>query len=164
MEFLSSLEGSALAEWIRLSPSLWAYPGILTFHTVGLAILVGANAVVDLRLLGVGRGLPLSKLDAFFPAMWLGFVINGLSGVLLFIADATNKATQPIFYVKLGLIAVAFVIAGIMRRMIGEASSDPGRLSPRARTLATISLVLWAAAITAGRFMAYLNNEPPPVL
>jgi len=164
VEFLASIEASPLAEWIRLSPSLWAYPGILTFHTLGLAILVGANAVVDLRLLGVGKGLPLSKLDSFFPAMWLGFAINAISGVLLFISDATNKATQPIFYVKLGLIAVALVIAGVMRRMIGEATSDPAALSPRARTLATVSLVLWAAAITAGRFMAYLNNEPPEVI
>jgi hypothetical protein len=162
VEFLSSLENSAFADWIRLSPSLWAYPGILTFHTIGLAMLVGANAVVDLRLLNFGRGLPLSKLEGFFPAMWLGFAINAVSGVLLFLADATNKATQPIFYVKLALIAVALVIAGVMRRTIRE--SDSGVPSQRARLLATLSLVLWAAAITAGRFMAYLNNEPPPVI
>ena len=163
MDFLASLENSAFGEWVRLSPSLWAYPGILTLHTVGLAILVGANAIVDLRLLGVGSGLPLARLDAFFSAMWLGFVVNALSGVVLFISQATLRATQPIFLAKLSIIAVAVGVAVVMRRMIREAAGT-GVLAERAQLLAVASLLLWSAAIATGRFMAYLNNEPPPLL
>ena len=50
MELLTVLEDSAFSTWLRESTSLWAYPTILTLHTVGLAVLVGLNATVDLRV------------------------------------------------------------------------------------------------------------------
>ena len=84
-----SIEGSTLAAWVRESPSIWAYATILTLHTVGLAIVVGANVVVDLRLLGWAKRIPTTALRALFPIMWMGFGINFASGLLLFIADAT---------------------------------------------------------------------------
>ena len=63
MEILTSLEHSGVATWIRESPSIWGYPTILTLHTVGLAVLVGANWALDLRLLGVARQIPLTARD-----------------------------------------------------------------------------------------------------
>ena len=60
------LEGTALATWVRESPSLWAYPTVLTLHTVGLGIVVGASAVVDFRLLGFAPRIPLPSLSPLF--------------------------------------------------------------------------------------------------
>jgi hypothetical protein len=59
MEFLSSLEGSAFGTWLRESGSIWAYPAVLTLHTMGLGVLVGASTVLDLRLLGWAPRIPL---------------------------------------------------------------------------------------------------------
>jgi alkylation response protein AidB-like acyl-CoA dehydrogenase len=56
------LESTALSTWVRESGSLWAYPMVLTAHTVGMSLLVGANAVIDLRLLGVAPRVPLGPL------------------------------------------------------------------------------------------------------
>jgi hypothetical protein len=142
------LEQSALAAWIRESPSIWAYSTILTLHTLGLGIVVGASAVVDLRLLGFARRIPLPTLRPLFAVLWWGFALNAVTGVLLFMSDATHRSQQPVFYVKLGLVALALWIAHILKTIVSR--------DGEARLLAGVSLALWMAAIVAGRLMAYL--------
>ncbi len=152
------LQGSAVGVWTRESPSIWAYPTVLTLHTVGLGVLVGANAVIDFRLLGFAPRLPIPSLAPLYRFMWAGFAINAVTGVMLFASDATTKATQPVFYIKLTLIALALVVTAVIRRDVerGLALRDAD-LSPRpSRRLAALSLLLWAGAVTAGRLMAYL--------
>jgi hypothetical protein len=155
------LEGTALATWVRESPSLWAYPTVLTLHTVGLGIVVGASAVVDFRLLGYGRRIRLAALTPLFGVMAVAFALNAATGIMLFIADATTKSRQPVFYIKLTLIVLAVWCTLSARRVVRadrgdvEANEEPSRRARRAG-LAIASLVLWAGAITAGRLMAYL--------
>lgn len=153
------LEGTALATWVRESPSLWAYPTILTLHTVGLAIVVGASAVVDLRLLGFGRRLRIGGLAPLFPLMAWAFGLNAVSGVLLFMADASIKSGQWIFYVKLALIFLALWVTFATRRIAlnNPLTAPEDHIPANGTALALASLVLWAAAITAGRFMAYIG-------
>jgi len=155
-DFAAWLQDSALGVWTRESPSIWAYPTVLTLHTVGLGVLVGANAVIDFRLLGFARRLPIPSLAPLYRFMWAGFAVNAVTGVMLFASDATKKATQPVFYIKLALIAVALVITAMIRKTVvgGPAlhDADPGP----SRRLAAVSLLLWAGAIAAGRLMAYL--------
>jgi hypothetical protein len=156
--FTAWLEGSALGVWTRESPSIWAYPTVLTLHTVGLGMLVGANAVIDFRLLGFAPRLPLLSLVPLYRFMWAGFVINAVTGVVLFVGNATTKATQPVFYIKLSLIAVALVITAAIRKSVERdptlPDTDGGGAS--AARLAALSLVMWTGAIAAGRLMAYL--------
>ncbi|HKB14195.1 MAG TPA: hypothetical protein VKD69_26200 [Vicinamibacterales bacterium] len=150
------LENSALGVWTRESPSIWAYPTVLTLHTVGLGVLVGANAIVDFRLLGFAPRLPLAALLPLYRFMWAGFALNAATGVMLFVANATTKAGQPVFYVKLALIAAALVVAALIRPSIERAAGVPQTAGPRAARLAACSLLLWTGAIAAGRLMAYL--------
>jgi hypothetical protein len=151
------LEATALATWTRESPSIWAYPTILTLHTVGLGIVVGANAVIDFRLLGFAPRLSLPSLTPLFRMILWAFLLNAATGVMLFMSDATTKSKQPVFYVKLTLIAFALWNTNAVRRGIGQDGPVGAPLnSPRDRRLAIMSLVLWTAAITAGRLMAYL--------
>ena len=133
---------------------MWAYPTISTLHTVGLAIVVGASSVVNLRLLGFAPGIPLVALRALFPILWAGFVVNFASGTLLFMADATTKSGQKVFYIKLACIALALILARmIAKRLRLHDGTEP---PPNVRTLAVLSLLLWTGAIVAGRLMAYL--------
>src|SRR5262245_14381139 len=62
-EFLQRLQDSDFGSWVSAAPTLWAYPTILMLHTVGLAMIVGPNAVLDLRLLGTGRRIPIAHFD-----------------------------------------------------------------------------------------------------
>ena len=157
--FAAWLQGSAVGVWTRESPSIWAYPTVLTLHTVGLGILVGANAVIDFCLLGFAPRLPIASLAPLYRFMWAGFAMNAITGVMLFASDATTKAAQPVFYIKLTLIGLALVTTAMIRTTVTRATALPSADASRASRitrLATLSLVLWAAAITAGRLMAYL--------
>jgi hypothetical protein len=151
-EFLASIEGSALAVWTRESTSIWAYPTFLTLHTVGLAIVAGVSAVVDVRLLGMARRIPIAALRPLFRIMWWAFALNFLTGVVLFMADATAKSTQTVFWIKIALIVLALVVTLQVSRSVR--ADDPP--TTRTRVLATVSLVLWAGAIVAGRLLAYV--------
>jgi hypothetical protein len=159
------LEDSAFSQWVVGSDSLLSYPTILTLHTVGLALVVGAALVVDLRSLGVGSGIPLATIRQAFRIFWVGFALNLVSGIILFAAAATSKGVQPVFYVKLALIAAALVVTSWLRHTtfapalapaVAPAAGAAPKPPPLTRPLALASLVLWGAAIVAGRLMAYL--------
>jgi hypothetical protein len=158
MDFLIAVENTALATWIRESPSLLAYAFILFLHSAGLALLVGFNAALNLRILGVGREIPISSLDKFYPVMVIGFWINAVSGAGLLIASASEMLVSPLFYTKLGLILLAVVNLVLLRkRVLQDPYVDKRPLPAQAKLLAVTSCVLWVTAMTAGRFTAYLK-------
>ena len=154
-DLLASIEGSALAVWTRESTSIWAYPTILTLHTFGLAIVVGANVVIDARLLGLARRIPVAGLRPLFPIMWWAFALNFVTGIVLFMSDATTKAGQRVFYLKLVMIALAFITSVLVSRRLRRRGEDDSPIASGLRSLAIASLVLWTAAIIAGRLLAY---------
>ena len=150
------IEGTPLSVWIREEPSLMAFPFLLVLHTVGLAFLVGANVAIDARVLGLARGVPLLAMRRYYRAMWAGFWVNAVSGVLLLIAYPTKALTNPVFYAKLALIAAGVALAVVIRRhmLTGELAAGLSAQRPL-KLLALASLACWAISITAGRFLAY---------
>ena len=158
MEFLDWLQNTALATWISQSDSIWVYPAVLTLHTIGLGILVGINTAVDLRILGFAPSVPLAPMEKYFPLMWGGFWINAISGFALFAASAATKGTQPIFYVKLGLILLGVLNLRLLRSTVFHKPTaiTTGDAPPKAKLLALASLAIWLGAIVAGRLMAYV--------
>jgi len=155
MDLLASIENTAFASWLRESGSIWAYPAVLTLHTLGLGVLVGASSMIDLRLLGAAPQIPIEPLRRLFPIMWAGFWVNAISGVLLFMTDATTKGTTTIFLSKLGIIVIAVLVLRSIRRAVFSPGA-PSRISMRVKALAAASLALWLAAIVTGRYMAYV--------
>ena len=166
LQFFTWLEGTSFSTWLVQSDTIWAYPTVLTLHTVGLALLVGANCALDLRLLGFGKKMPLSAMTNTFPIMWVGFWVNAVSGAMLFAADATTKGMLTIFQIKLGLIALGVINILLIKRVVFGKGGSPNersfRLQPEdrivslpAKLLAVTSLAIWMVAIAAGRYMAY---------
>jgi|KBSMisStandDraft_5_1062788.scaffolds.fasta_scaffold65786_3 hypothetical protein len=157
-ELFATIEGSNVSTWLRESNTIWAYPLVLTLHTVGLALLVGANTTLDLRLLGFGRRIPLSVMQQSFRVMWAGFWINAISGAFLFAADATTKGSTRLFALKLGLVLLGVIVIVATRRTVFVEGIDVDGISVSglAKTLAVLSLLIWVTAITAGRLMAYV--------
>ena len=153
----SALENTSVALWV--GQSLWAYPILLSTHIVGLAIVVGIFAMRDLRLLGFFHGLcptaflPLSKMA------WMGFIINAISGFLLFTSQALTFISSTPFLLKIACIIAGMAMAGVIQsKLRGELANSGGEavLSGSIMTLAAASLLLWIAAIIAGRLIAYL--------
>jgi hypothetical protein len=149
--FFRWLEATAVSLWIVESPSLFAFPGILAVHTVGLGLLAGLNGALDLRLLGIARSIPPAAFTRLLPTMWFGLWVNVLSGIALVIAYPTKALTNPVFYLKLALIAAALAI---LRSIVGRVGPEQ-TVPATTKLLAAASLLVWAAVITAGRFLAY---------
>jgi hypothetical protein len=148
---LEWLESLSLAVWLRESVSIWAYPTVLTLHTMGLSVLVGASGLLDLRLLGVSRSVPLSAFRWVSTAVAIGLTVNLITGALLFIKDPLTWGTSIPFLVKMSLVVASVATVWPMRRYVSS-----GEAGGNARVLAVVSLVGWSAAVTAGRLLAYL--------
>lgn len=148
------IETTAFSIWIRESPSLFAFPGILAAHTIGLALVAGLNAALDLRLLGVASRIPPRTFEKFLPVMWIGLWLNIISGIALLIGYPTKALTNPVFGLKLAFIAAALVILGKVRRQL--AANVP---SHELRGLAMASLACWGGAVVAGRLLAYTYSR-----
>jgi hypothetical protein len=158
MQFLEALEQSSFSVWVRESPSIWAFPVILLFHTIGMALCVGVSAGINMRILGLAPGLRLAPMERFFPILWFGFWVNAITGTILVVQDATAKLTNVDFYVKMVFIALALVNLRMQRaRIFRDPNVDRGPLSGNARVLAITSLFFWVGAITAGRLLAYVS-------
>src|ERR1700684_2892671 len=104
--FLSFVENSDLSLWIR-GDSMLAFPTIITLHTICMGFLAGASTAMDLRILGMAPGIPLESLRRFYPLMWLALAVNAVTGVLMVIGYPTKQLTNPLFYIKLSLVALA---------------------------------------------------------
>jgi len=148
VHYFAWIEDTAFSAWIRESPSLLAFPTFLIIHAFGMAFLAGTNVALNLRVLGFAPTVPLPSMQRFFPILWFGFVINLISGLLLLISYPTKALTNPVFFVKMGCIAVAIVLTMLIRkRVILEGQSG--------KAMAILSTLLWLTAIVAGRLLAY---------
>jgi hypothetical protein len=150
------LESSPFSVWIRESPSVWAQPTVLTLHTMGMGVLVGASWVLDLRLLGISRNIPLSAFRWVFRAVAASFIVNLVTGVMLFAARATALGTAMPFLIKMGLVIASVAVLVPLRSLVFRSDADQCEVSGSARLLAIASILAWSGAITAGRLLAYL--------
>ncbi len=157
MDYLLWLEETAFSTWMRESGP--AFFGSLIFHSVGMGFVVGLHVAMNLRILGVAPGIPLSLMRRFFPVLWVGLVVVSLSGVLLLIAYPAKALTNPVFYLKLVAILIAlFITRSLAKGVLQDPSYDADRAPKKARVLAALSLLLWAGAVTSGRLLAYTHN------
>ena len=157
MSAFQRLQQSAFTDWFLGSPSIWAYPTVLTLHTVGMAILVGASFVINLRVLQVSGLIPLHRLQPLYRFVWIGFTINLVSGVILFITEAADRVADPVFGIKMASIAVALALGLVVKRRAIEPIDAPHAATVQTRSLAAAALGMWTVAIVAGRLMAYLK-------
>ena len=75
-----------------------------------------------------------------------GFWLNAVSGVLLLVGYPTKALTNPVFYLKLLLIAVAMVLLVRIGRLVFDGAMPPAPAHRRRlRRLAIASLVCWPA-------------------
>jgi hypothetical protein len=156
MGFLVWLESTPLAVWVHESPSVWAQPTVLTLHTMGMGVLVGACWVLDLRLLGISRNIPLSAFRWVFRAVAVALIVNIVTGVLLFAQRATSLGTAIPFLIKMGLVIASVATLVPLRSLVFRSDADQCEVSGSARLLAIASILAWSGAITAGRLLAYL--------
>lgn len=144
--------------WVRESSSIWAFPTFLVLHTIGMSIVAGLSAIINMVLLGLWPNVPVKPLEKLYPLLWAGFWLNLVTGTVLLIADATTKLTNWDFGVKMLFVLLGtFLIYKIRKVVFDDPELDQKPVSSQAKTLAMASMACWFLAITAGRLLAYLG-------
>jgi hypothetical protein len=152
-----AVEASGVARWMR--EALWAYPAVEAVHIVALGTLFGSILIVDLRLLGLSRDVSASRLARHALPWTVGaFLLAMITGLLMFTAHAEDFLTNNVFLLKMGLILVAGVNAGLLHsgafRSVAQwdtVAMPPGNV----RLAAGLSIAIWIAVIACGRLLAY---------
>lgn len=156
MAFLEWLQGT----WVGLlvAESLWGYPLLETIHSLGMAMLIASLGLINLRVLGVKRELPMLGMRQLLPLAWVGFTLNAISGTLLFTSDAVYFFESYTFRIKMVVIVLGGLNAALLgQRVFREAAAGAAPAPPTAGTkwIAATSLVFWLGAVVAGRLIAY---------
>jgi hypothetical protein len=154
---LQTIEDLSIGVWVRESPSIFAYTLVLSLHAIGLAIVLGTNWLIALRLLGRATAIPLTALRSFYPTLWAGFIINAISGLLLFIASATHMGTMHVFWVKMAAVFTGMVLSLRLKALYlnDTAALASGTVPAGARRMAWWVLGVWFFALVAGRLTGY---------
>jgi hypothetical protein len=139
---------------------IWLYPIVEIVHIAGFSVLVGSVVLFDLRVLGFARTLPVSALGRHLLRCALASLVLAVpAGLLLFSAHPVELANNPVFLLKLTLIALAGLNALAFhllpyRSVAGWDREQPA--PPLARAGAALSILLWLGVISCGRLLAYL--------
>ncbi|MDR7432383.1 MAG: hypothetical protein QN133_07490 [Armatimonadota bacterium] len=151
------LERSGLAVWMR--QALWAYPAAEVGHLLGVVLLAGCAAALDLRLLGLSQHLSVRQLAGhLLPWAWRGFGLVVVTGAAMFAAHASDWWHNPAFPVKMGLVAAGGVNVWAFHRGVYRWAAfwDQGPPPRAARVAGAVSLAVWMAVVACGRLLAYL--------
>lgn len=153
-----AIEHTALGEAMR--GGMLLYPIVETGHILGFASLVGSILVMDLRLMGLGRGIrPAALVRIAIPVAACGLLLAAITGTMLFVTEATAYVRNPAFYAKQTLILLGLVnIAVFHRTLMPAAGSWPENAPPprSARISAALSALIWVGVLICGRFIAYV--------
>lgn len=156
MSPIGVIEASALGQAMR--ESQWLFPAVKLVHLSGVALLFCSIAILDLRLLGLKRAVPVRRLAArVLPWTAASFLLIVPSGLAMFAADAAAVIANPVFAAKIGLILAAGTNAAAFHAgaFRGAAGWDVGAAPPAAaRAAGALSLALWISVIVCGRVLA----------
>ena len=149
--------GRAMREW------LWLYPSVEIVHIVGIGLLFGSIAVLDVRLLGFSKTISVRRLSRHvLPWTAASFLLIIPSGLLMFVAHATDCISSPVFVTKLCLIMLAGVNAALFHAIAMRTANvwDTEEMRdlpppPSVRLAGAASLLIWIAVISCGRLLAY---------
>lgn len=151
------LENTAFAAWF-LDNGAWTWPLAESLHFIGLTMLIGSIGLIDLRILGLGRGIPIASLHRFVRFTIAGFALNLVTGSMFVTAMPDqyflNRAFQfkLVFLTLAGLNVLAFYTTQFRQlKQLGPQQEAPFP----ARLMAGLSLLCWIGVITAGRLLTF---------
>jgi len=152
----AALQQTGVSQLLR--GSVWLYPLVNTGHLLGIAMLFGAIAPLDLRLMGCWKSVPIEPLARILlPMAIVGFALAAVTGALLFATRPQDYIVEPLLALKAGLILAALVNALLLRfsPAWGLWRAEGGAPRGSWRVAAIVSLLLWIGVITAGRLIGY---------
>jgi hypothetical protein len=140
----------------------WIWAFLMAVHFIGLAMIIGTVGILDLRMMGFLKQLPMAPVHRFMPWAMAGLAANILTGLLAFIGQPENYIYSGALWLKilalmlLGVNAAVFYLTGIFNRVNPLKAGEDAPMS--AKLVAVTSLFLWFAVITFGRYIQPLSN------
>src|SRR4051812_47031140 len=159
---LAALEATQLAEYIR--GSLYFFPVLESLHVVGLTMVFGTIAILDLRMLGIASvRRPVSRIAIDVEKWaWIAFALTAVTGGLMFTTNAAVYYYNIFFRLKMAMLVVAggnvAMFEVTARRSLQQWNTD-AKAPFAGRAAATISLVLWIAIIFMGRWIGFTTTR-----
>jgi hypothetical protein len=147
----------AVGQWVTKTPYGW--PALETLHFIGLTCLIGVVLLIDLRMLGVMKGVSFSSLHRLLPWAILGFALNDASGILFFAAAPEQYAHNIAFVWKLAFMMLAGANAFYFTLFDEAWALQPGDDAPfTAKAAAASALVLWVGVLYCGSMLPFLGD------
>jgi hypothetical protein len=158
-EFAQWLTTTTLADYMH---GRWEWPIAESLHFIGLSMLIGTVGLFDLRLMGLGRQIPISALHRLIPFGIAGYCINIMTGICFLTAEGNQYMYNPSFHLKILSMSIAglnvLVFYTTMFRKVKLLG--PGENAPLpARIIGGISLTCWLGVILFGRLLTFFR--PP---
>ena len=158
LKFCQWLNGTPLSVWLRESP--YPFPILIIIHVLSIALFGGIVVMGNLRVLGWAmRGVAVTRLIGQFRAWkWVAFAILLISGLLIAASDPMEYYDNIMWWISLGVLAVAGVNAAVFRYGVYRSVAAWDRelvAPPAARRWAGISLAIWIGLIFIGRAIAF---------
>lgn len=153
LELFASFELTGFSTTIR--ELWWVFPTILVFHSLSMGLMAGIGIVSALRALEFARQIPPSMLRKFHPLLWLGLAVASTSGLLLLAGYPAKALTNPLFFIKLLMLAAAIALT---LRLTSPTQRPLAQGKSPARLPAMITISLWFGVIASGRFLAYTHS------
>lgn len=153
---LGALEASPPGAWMRAA-GVWSYALTNLGHILGVATLFGSVLMLDLRLMGLWREVPLRQVETLtVPLSLSGFALAAATGALMLSVNATEYAGNPFLAIKFGAIALALLNALLATRLPAwRRRHEPQAAVRPLRILGAVSLACWLAAAASGRMLGY---------
>ena len=147
---LEAIEAFGPAAFLRTS--FYAYPIINLIHVLAIGTLVTAAALMDLRVLGVGRAVPVETVVRYLrPTAIVALVLAILSGLTMFSVRPSEYFFSDVFRIKVVLLALALLNAALFTSF--RAHRNSSRIGTK--LMALISIGLWVSVAFAGRLIGY---------
>ena len=156
-DLLIVLKEGPISQW--MGGSSWIYTVMLMFHFTGMSLLFGVMLMVDLRLLGVTKQIPLKAALSFLPVAIVGFFINLITGFCFFAFQPTLMWSNPAFKVKMALVLIAGLNAlwfTLAENKKIAAMPPYGDTDALVKFSAGLSLAAWTLVIICGRMIVGL--------
>jgi len=155
----------AFCDWLSNTPVslkiqtvLWIIPAVQTVHILSVSIVMASMAMLDLRLIGLaGKRQPISRMiDRFVPWVWRVLLILLATGTILTIGEPERELLNWAFRTKMAMVATVSLITLVVQQMNKRDATFWENRRIAAAAVGVVSLLLWVAIVTAGRWIAYV--------
>jgi hypothetical protein len=162
LEFCKWLGQTQLS--VTIQSVSWVIPIVQTIHILCVAIIVTYSAMLDLRLMGIaGKGRSVARMTRdSMPWIWNALKVLATTGTILIIAEPARELTNAAFWLKMSMLVVGIALTVFVQRGVGKSDDYwESSVSKRrtARVVAVVSLLIWIAVASAGRWIGYVQHD-----